>query len=68
MHWQVNTFLLIIKVLIIDTGVNNTHPDLVNVIDANVNYDEEGHGTGVAGVISAEINGLGIVGTNLFVF
>lgn len=61
-----------VKVAIIDTGINYTHPDL----DANfgtllghdfVNddadpMDDNGHGTHCAGVVAAEDNGEGVVG------
>ncbi len=59
-----------VKVAIIDTGIDYTHPDL------NGNYvgghdfvnddadpkDDEGHGTHVAGIIAAEDNDNGVVG------
>jgi subtilisin len=59
-----------VKVAIIDTGIDRTHPDL----DANykggkdfVNGDDDpmddhGHGTHVAGIIAAEDDGAGVVG------
>jgi len=59
-----------VKVAIIDTGIDYTHPDL----DANykggydyVNSDEDpqddnGHGTHCAGIIAAEDNDIGVIG------
>jgi len=59
-----------VKVSIIDTGIDYTHPDL----DANykggydfVNddadpKDDHGHGTHCAGIVAAENNGIGVVG------
>jgi subtilisin len=57
-----------IKVAIIDTGIDDYHPDL-NVVDGKsfVDYtadysDDEGHGTHVAGIVAALDNDIGVVG------
>ncbi len=58
-----------IKVGIIDTGVDYNHPDLKdriteckNFTNENSDMDLNGHGTHVAGIIGASLNGIGIVG------
>ncbi|WP_237982365.1 S8 family peptidase [Bacillus thuringiensis] len=57
-----------IKIGIIDSGIDITHEDLkvtdgINIIDPNSNYnDDYGHGTRVAGVISALDNNKGVLG------
>ncbi len=59
-----------IKVGVIDTGIDLTHPDLVKNIRGGVNTidpyasfnDDNGHGTHVAGTICAANNGIGIRG------
>ena len=60
-----------VKVAIIDTGIDYTHPDLkanykggedfVNNMDGDP-MDDHGHGTHVAGTIAAVDNGTGVVG------
>jgi subtilisin len=59
-----------VRIAIIDTGIDYTHPDL----DANYKggydffnndsdpKDDHGHGTHVAGSVAAEDNGIGVVG------
>lgn len=59
-----------IKVGIIDTGISNTHPDLVANIKGGVNTinprkswnDDNGHGSHVAGIVAALNNTIGVVG------
>ena len=59
-----------VKVAIVDTGIDCTHPDLDGncmggvdfVNDDNDPSDDNGHGTHVAGTIGAEDNGNGVVG------
>lgn len=57
-----------VKVAIIDTGIDTSHPDLA--VQGGVNYvkrakgyqDDNGHGTHVAGIVGALNNDLGVVG------
>lgn len=59
-----------VKVAILDTGIDYTHPDLDDNYaggDDFVNpdsdpFDDHAHGTMVAGVVAAEDNGSGVVG------
>lgn len=62
-----------VKVAVLDTGVDYTHPDLRNRIDLENGYnfvgnnydtmDDNGHGTHISGIISAQANnGIGLVG------
>ncbi|WP_297421407.1 S8 family peptidase [Clostridium sp.] len=62
-----------IKVAVLDTGVDYTHPDLKNRVLTNKGYnfvdnnfnimDDNGHGTHVSGIIAASAdNGIGIAG------
>jgi subtilisin family serine protease len=62
-----------IKVAVLDTGVDYTHPDLKNRVLKNKGYnfvdnnseimDDNGHGTHVSGIIAASANdGIGISG------
>ncbi|RWZ59076.1 alkaline serine protease [Halobacillus fulvus] len=57
-----------IKIAVIDTGVNTSHPDLkiaggVTFVEDTTTYeDENGHGTHVTGVINAQNNNIGTIG------
>ena len=59
-----------VRVAILDTGVQLSHPDLAGRITASKNIirprrsadDDNGHGTHVAGIIAATDNSVGVVG------
>jgi len=59
-----------IKIAVVDTGIDYTHPDLdanvkggVTFVTGTKNYkDDNGHGTHVAGTVAAENNAIGVVG------
>jgi hypothetical protein len=57
-----------INVAIIDTGIDNTHPDLtvrggVSYVFGTTSYrDDNGHGTHCAGIVAALNNDVGVVG------
>lgn len=59
-----------IRVGVIDTGIDLTHPDLTNNIKGGYNAiypwrsanDDNGHGTHVSGIIAAANNSIGVVG------
>ena len=58
-----------IKVLVLDTGACELHPDLKGAIkrvrnftDSPTNKDCDGHSTHVSGIIGARENGIGVIG------
>jgi len=62
-----------VRVGVIDTGIDFTHPDLKNQVVDGFNFttsaptdyiDRAGHGTHCAGLIGAEDNPFGVVGVN----
>jgi len=63
------------RIAVVDTGIQSDHPDLFGQVDTNLSrtfvsrgkttvdgYDDHGHGTHVAGTISAIANGIGVIG------
>lgn len=63
-----------VKVGVFDTGIDTTHSDLSGNSDTSLSYDfvnshsgstdDNGHGTEVAGVIGAQVNGAGVFGSD----
>jgi subtilisin family serine protease len=57
-----------VRVAVIDSMVDRNHPDLAGQVEIEQNFvpgpspAPEAHGTGVAGIIAAKANGVGIVG------
>jgi lantibiotic leader peptide-processing serine protease len=61
-----------VRVAVLDTGIDPTHPDLASNLDKELSksfvpyeptiVDHDGHGTNVAGIIAAAKNGVGVIG------
>jgi subtilisin family serine protease len=59
-----------VEVALLDTGIDMNHPDLqdnylggVDLVHGDLDpFDDNGHGTGVAGIVGAEENGYGLIG------
>ncbi len=70
--WGVTTGSASVRVAVVDTGIDNSHPDLPPVVaqrdfvnNDNNAEDDNGHGTHVAGTIGALTNnGTGVAGMN----
>jgi subtilisin family serine protease len=71
-HWPPNATGAGVRVAILDTGIDSDHPDLSPYVDIESGYnalpaggppqDNNGHGTHMAGIIGALLNGQGIKG------
>ncbi len=59
-----------VKIAIIDTGIDYTHPELDNYYQGGYDFvngdndpmDDHWHGTHCAGIVAAENNGIGVIG------
>lgn len=66
--WPAAPLLAPVRVAVIDSGVDRTHPELRGRIVAARSFvgggadDEQGHGTIVAGLIAAAVDGAGVAG------
>lgn len=67
--WEITSGGSAVLVAILDTGIDQTHEDLVDKVIANVNFtdsptadDVHGHGTHIAGIIAATADNAGITG------
>src|SRR3954454_16071712 len=69
-YWPTVPKLFSVKVAVIDTGIDGSHPDLMGRVVAARSFvggspytDQQGHGTFIAGLIAANpSNDLGIAG------
>ncbi len=69
-QWPPNVTGVGVRVAIMDTGIDRSHPDLYPYIESGYNalpggglpQDDHGHGTHMTGIIGALLNGQGIIG------
>ncbi len=68
-HWK-NTQGAGVRVALLDTGIDESHPDLAAAIDEARDFtnsrrgpaDRNGHGTHAAGIVAARMNDHGVIG------